>query len=276
VFFALLFFINTRAVLAADFLLDWSQIGFVDGTSGPQTFTNVNNSGVDITTEVRVLNSAFQDIGLYIPGTSLPNIDMPRPDGTALAVRDISIDTYPGSNIGYIVTKITFSENVAINYLWMESFFNWTGGGVRKHMALQAFDENGNGLVPESWITDGGSDLIVEPHPSNGEPWLRSSYPNTQINYSGAYDIEYGSQLIKELYWYSWGYLADDSFSHVLGSSLLGDFEFSTEEPTVINLVSAGTTLDDSEVLVTILLAFLLVCLITLITVRHRPFKTQS
>lgn len=260
-------------VFAGTFILDWSQIGFVDGTSSLQTFTNVNNSGVDMTTEFRVLNSAFQDIGIYIPGTSAPNQNIPHPDGTALAVRDISDVAYPGPNIGYVLTKITFSPGVRIDDLWVEPFYNWTNESVRKHMALQAFDENGNGLTPVSWQTYGGSSLIVEPHPDNGESWLRSSYPASQNNYSGGFDITYGSQLISELHWYSWGLAPNDSFSHLIGSSLLGDFTFSPETPTAINLVSAGAAADKSDILSLVLLAFLLVSLTTLIIVQQRLLK---
>lgn len=275
VLFSFLFVISAGVVFAGDFILNWSQIGFVDGTSSLQTFTNVDNSGVDMTTEFRVLNSAFQDIGIYIPGTSPLNLGMPKPDGDALAVRDISLSDYPGADVGYILTTITFSPSISIDELWVEPFYNWTAEGVRKHMALQAFDGNGNGLAPVSWSTYGGSDLIVEPHPSNGEPWFRSSYPNGQTTYSGGFEISYTGQQISELHWYSWGLATDDSFSHLLGSSLLGDFQFTPEVPTAIHLVSIGAAVGDSNVLIPILLAILLVSLTTVIIVRQRPLKKR-
>ncbi len=271
--FALLLVVIASPVFAGDFILDWSQIGFVDGTSSLQTFTNVNNSGVDMTTEFRVLNSSFQDIGLYIPESTPSNAGMPRPDGTALAVRDISSTAYPGTNIGYIMTTITFSPSVMIDSLWMEPFFNWTTQNVRKHMALQAFDVNGNGLSPVSWQTYGGSSLIIEAHPDNGELWLRSSYPNSQNSYSGAFDINYGNQFISELHWYAWGLVPNGDFSHLLGSSLLGDFQYTPESPTVINLVSAGAAGGESNILGFVLLAFLVISLTTLIIVQQRLLK---
>ncbi len=260
-------------VFADDFILDWSQIGFVDGTSSLQTFPNVSNSGVEMTTEFRILDSAFQDVGIYIPGTSPLNLGMPKPDGTALAVRDINERSYPGTDIGYVMTIITFSPNVTIKDLWTEPFYNWTTQGIRKHMALQAFDVNGNGLSPIAWQTYGGSNLLVEPHPDNGEPWLRSSYPDTQNAYSGSFDINYGDQLISELHWYSWGLASNGNLSHLVGSSLLGDFEFLPPPPTVINLVSAGVAGNESDMVVVILLAFLLITLTTLIIFQQRQHK---
>jgi len=268
--------IMVPAVFAGDFILDWSQIGFVSGTSSLQTFTNVNNSGVDMTTEFRVLNSAFQDIGIYVPGTSPLNLNIPHPDGTGLAVRDINDTTYPGTNIGYILTTITFSPSIMIDSLWVEPFYNWTAQNVRKNMALQAFDVNGIGLSPVSWQTYGGSSMIIEPHPDNGEPWLRSSYPNSQTSYSGAFDITYGTQLISEFRWYSWGLVPNGNFSHLLGSSDLGDFQFTPESPTAINLVSAGATGSKSDNLVVTLLAFLLITLTILITLLNKRFHTPN
>jgi hypothetical protein len=253
------------AVLAADFVLDWSAIGFVDGTSSLQTFNNISGSGVNMTTEFRVLNSAFQDVGLYIPGTTPLNAGMPKPEGDALAVRDIRTGVYQG---GYVLTKITFSQSVQINNLWMEAFYNWTDGPVRKHLALQAFDGNGNAVTPVFWNTYGGSNLVVEAHPANGQPWLRSSYPDTQTTYSGADDIDYGTQEIRELHWYSWGYAPNGSLSNLLGSTYLGDFQFSTV-PTAVTLTSTAV-LSEATALVVVLPAVLLFGLITLVLLRKR------
>ena len=261
--FALLV-VKASPVLAADFLLDWSEIGFVEGTSSLQTFTNVSNSGVDMTTEFRVLDASFQDIGIYIPGTSALNQGMPKPLGDGLAVRDISQTDYPGGDVGYVLTKITFSKGVLISDLWMESFYNWTDGGVRKHLALQAFDENGNAVTPVNWSTYGGSDLIVEAHPGNGDPWIRSSYPDSQTAFSGAENIDYGTQAIRELYWYSWGFAADNSLSHLLDSTYLGDFQFSVQVPTAVTLVSANAVGQPGASGV-ILLAFLVISLATVV-----------
>lgn len=234
-----LFAINVAPALAADYALDWSSIGFVDGTSSLQTFNNVNGSGIDMTTEFRVLNSSFTDLGPYVPGTTPLNLNMPRPDGSALAVRDINVATYPGTNVGYILTKITFSQCVEIDDLWLESFYNWTEEGVRKQLALQAFDVQGNAIVPTTWTIYGGaSSLVIDNHPGNGKSWLRSSYDDSQTTFAGAEGISYGSQGVCELHWYSWGFAEDGSFSHLLGSTYLGDFQFSTI-PTAINLVSS-------------------------------------
>jgi hypothetical protein len=265
--FALLV-VSVPAVFAADFVLDWSAIGFVEGDSSLQTFTNVSGSGVDMTTEVRVLNSSFQDIGIYIPGTTNPNQGMPKPVGDAFSVRDISVSNYPGPTVGYILTKITFSQPVQINDLWMEAFYNWTDGPVRKHLALQAFDENGNGVTPVNWTTYGGSDLVVGAHPANGKPWLRSSYPDTQTNYSGASDIDYGAQEIRELHWYSWGLAANGTLSNLLGSTYLGDVQFSTV-PTAVTMTSAEVV-SEATAFAAVLPAFLLFGLTTLVLLRRR------
>lgn len=266
--FALLV-VSVPAVFAADFILDWSAIGFVDGTSSLQTFNDISGSGVNMTTEFRVLDSAFQDLGLYIPGTTDLNDGMPKPVGSDLAVRDISRD-YPG---GYILTKITFSQSVQINNLSMEAFFNWTNGPVQKHLGLQAFDENGNGVAPVNWTTYGGSDLIVEAHPNNAKPWLRSNYPDTQTTYSGASDIDYGAQEIRELHWYSWGLAANGTLSNLLGSTYLGDFQFSTV-PTAVTLTSTGVG-SDATALAAVLPAFMLFGLVTLVVLRRRSSITS-
>jgi hypothetical protein len=239
--FALLVAVKVPAVLAADFFLNWSQIGFVDGTSSLQTFTNVSGSGVNMTTEFRVLNGSFQDIGPYIPGSTALNQGMPKPVNGALAVRDISTRDYPGADVGYVLTKIVFSQGVEIHDLWLESFYDWSDENVRKHLALQAFDDNGNALVPVSWTINGVSSLLVEPQPDNGDPWLRSSYPDGQNVFTGASEISYGNQAVRELHWYSWGYADDNTLSHLLGSTYLGDFQFSTI-PTAVSLVSVSAT----------------------------------
>lgn len=270
---ALLLVVNVPAVLAGDFVLDWSSIGFVEGTSSLQTFTNVNNSGVDMTTEFRVLNAAFQDIGIYIPGSGPLNQGIPKPDGSALAIRDISESDYPGADVGYVFTKITFSDGITIDSLWTESFYHWAAQDIRKNLAIQAFDAAGNGLAPISWTIYGASTLIVEPHPINGEPWLRSTFPDNQNVFTGAEAITYGDQLIRELHWYSWGYAADDSLSHLLGSTYLGDFQFS-RTPTAISLVSLGAE-GKADALDIVLLALLVMGLATLVVVRLRLLKTD-
>jgi hypothetical protein len=110
----------------------------------------------------------------------------------------------------------------------MESFFHWTQGSLLKHLALQAYDAQGNAVVPVSWITYGGSDVIAEINPINGDLWWRSDYPLSQTTYSGAFSIDYGDQPVLELNWYSWGYDAATGMhlQNVLGSTLLGDIRF--------------------------------------------------
>jgi hypothetical protein len=142
-------------------------------------------------------------------------------------------------------------------------------------MALQAFDANGNGLIPNNWETYGGSTLISENHPSNGEPWLRSSYGPSQNIYSGAENIDYDEQFITELHWYSWALVPNGNFSHLIGSSLLGFFEFTPAPPTAINLASARTSIDSSEGIILILLAFSMVVLTAIIILRQRSLKTN-
>lgn len=264
-----LLLVNPPAVFAADFIFDWSALGFVEGQSSQQTFTDVAGSGVDVTTEVRVLDEAFVDLGLYIPGADGQNVGMPKAEGDALAVRDISETDYPGDGVGYVLTIITFSQPVQLNDIWMEAFFNWPGGPVRKHLALQAFDEIGNAVVPTSWSTYGGSDLVLAAHPANGQQWLRSSYPDAQTNYSGADDIDYGTEEITELHWYSWGYSPDGDMSHLLGSTYLGDFQFSTV-PTAVTLSSTDVVGVATASSMVVLPAFVLFGLATLVILRKR------
>jgi hypothetical protein len=233
--------VGTGSVAAATFQLNWSQIGFVDGTSSLQTFTNVGGSGVTMTTEFRVVDASFNDLGLYVPGTSQPNQGMPKVSDTleALLVRDINQAAFPAA--GYIRTQITFSDEITINDLWLEPFYHWSEQGILKHQALQAFDGQGNAVVPVSWQTYGGSTLVVEQHPANGQPWLRSDFTTDQTTYSGATDVNYGSQRIKELHWYSWGEdVQNGSLTNLIGSTYLGSFTFSVV-PTAVALVSVAS-----------------------------------
>jgi hypothetical protein len=281
--FSLFLLLKAPIALAADYILDWSQIGFVDGNSGPQTFNNVAGSGVDMTVEIRVLNSSFQDTGAYIPGTTPLNQDMPKvvvfgDNDAALSIRDINEENFPDA--GYILTKITFSTDVKINELWMDSFYHYTNDNVLKHLALQAFDAEGNGLVPQDHEIVGSgsplSEMITTAHPTNGESWWRSSFPITQTNFTGAIGINYGNQAIRELHWYSWGYDPADgtTLQHVLGSTYLGNFQFSTF-PTAVTLVSLGAA-DRSAALGSILLVVFLFSLVTLAIMHRRPLPAVS
>jgi hypothetical protein len=272
--FSLFLLLKAPIALAADYILDWSQIGFVDGTSSLQTFENISGSGVTMTTEFRTLDSDFNDVGLYIPpgGQIKPEVS-----GTALVLRDISSTAYP--NAGYIHVRIIFSQDIKINDLWMEPFFHWLPAGnpigVLKHAALQAFDGNGNSVTPDSWQVYESSELNIVPHPSNGKDWLRSDYPIGQNNWSGAFDIDFGNQPIRELHWYSWGYDADTGeLSNLLGSTYLGGFQFSTI-PTAVTLVSLGAA-DRSAALGSILLVVFLFGLVTLAIIRRRPLPAVS
>jgi hypothetical protein len=233
-----LLFLSTSSVAAANFQLNWSQIGFVNGVSALQTFTNVGGSGVTMTTEFWVVDANFDDLALYVPGASQLNEDMPKvsEEWGALLVRDISQTTFPDA--GYIQTRLTFSDEITINNLALESFYHWTPPGILKHQALQAFDGQGNAVAPVSWETYGGSDMLVELHPANGQSWLRSDFAVTQTTYSGALDIDYGNQRIKELHWYSWGISAETGLlTHLVGSTYLYGFTFSVA-PTAVTLVS--------------------------------------
>lgn len=237
---ALLLFVglfSARPTAAQDFVLEWDQIGFVDGTSTPQTFLDINGSGVNMTIDFRVFGPDFADLGTYVPGTTPLNANKPQASGGDLEVRDINVGLFP--NAGYIQTRMVFSQDVYISDLWMESFYHWTQEDVMKHAALQAFDADGNGLVPESWeIYGGGSQMVVATHPGNNEPWWRSDFPVPQTVFTGVQFIDFGNQPIRELRWYSWGQdPVTGALRHVLGSTALGEFSFSTT-PTAVNLQS--------------------------------------
>ena len=98
--------------------------------------------------------------------------------------------------------------------------------------------------------------------------WLRSSYPDTQTTYSGADDIDYGTKEIRELHWYSWGYAPDGAMSNLLGSTYLGDFQFSTV-PTAVTLTSTGV-ISEATALAAVLPAVLLFGLVTVVLLRRR------
>jgi hypothetical protein len=212
--------------------LDWPGLGFEPGNSGPQTFLNVAGSGVDMTVEISMYNAAFEEIGPYIH----PDGDYPTVNGNALAVRGIDPDEYP--NAGMIVSKITFSDPISLNGLWFEPFYFWTQQNLRKEMGLQLFDTEGDGIVPGFFSVYGGSDLVIVNHPANNQPWLRSDFPNSQTTYSGAFSINYGSQAIQEIHWYSWTTTPDgQSFSNTIGSSYFNGFTFCRVTPTAVSLI---------------------------------------
>jgi hypothetical protein len=240
--FSFLLIFGTGPAAASNFQLNWSQIGFENGNSALQTFPDIGGSGVVMTVEVLVLDSDFSMPALYVPGTTELNQGMPKTAGDAsgsdLEVRDINELEHP--NGAYIQTQITFSQEITIKDLWLEPFYHWTGGRILKHAALQAFDAEGNAVVPLSWQTYNGSSMIIELHPDplNDQLWWRSDFPIGQNDYSGAQDIDFGDQGIKQLNWYSWGVdPTSGAFKHVLGSTLLGDFTFSVS-PTAVTLVS--------------------------------------
>jgi hypothetical protein len=103
---------QVASVAASSYVLNWSQIGFQNGNSGPQTFTNINGSGIDMTIEFVVVDTSFANPVPYVPGTTSLNQDMPKasggPAGGVLEVRDMNFDVHP--NAGYIRTKMTFSR----------------------------------------------------------------------------------------------------------------------------------------------------------------------
>jgi hypothetical protein len=231
------FFSGTNRAAAQEFVLNWNALGFVNGTSSQQVFLDIDGSGVNMTVEFWVLDENFNELGLYVPGTLPGNQNMPEVGTGSLGVRDISASAFPDA--GYIQTRITFSQDITINDLWMEPFYHWEDQDVLKHAALQAFDEDGNGLVPLTWTTYGGSDMVVTVHPANNEPWWRSDFPPSQITYSGSGDINFGTQAIRELHWYSWGLDPIDgtTLQNVLGSTYIGEFTFSVA-PTAVSLQS--------------------------------------
>ncbi len=219
-------------LLPSCFALDWTELEFQTGNSGPQTFSNVGGSGTDMTVNVRMYNAAFADIGEYIhPGGEYPTVS-----GNALSVRGIDPAEYPSA--GMIVSKITFSEPISLNGLWFEPFYFWTTPSLRKEMALQLFDTEGDAIVPGFFTTYGGSDLVTVNHPANGQLWLRSEFPNTQTFYSGAENINYGSQAIQEIHWYSWTTPPSGvGFSNTIGSSYFNGFTFCRVTPTAVSLI---------------------------------------
>jgi hypothetical protein len=223
-------------LLPSCFSLDWDGLGYETGNSSPQTFTNVAGSGVNMTVEVRMYNAVFADIGPYIH----PAGEYPRINSNALSVRGIDPVAYPEA--GMIVSKISFSDPISLNGLWFEPFYFWTDESLRKEMALQLFDTEGDGIVPGHFTVYGGSDLVIVNHPTNTQPWLRSDFPNTQTTYSGAFGINYGSQAIEEIHWYSWNTTPDgQSFSHTIGSSYFDGFTFCRVTPTAVSLIDFQT-----------------------------------
>jgi hypothetical protein len=238
--FSFLLIFGTGPAAASNFQLNWSQIGFENGKSALQSFPDIGGSGIDMTVEVLVLDSDFSELGLYVPGTTELNQDMPKTAGDAsgsdFEVRDINETEYP--NGAYIQTQIIFSQEITIKDLWLEPFYHWTRGRILKHAALQAFDAKGNAVVPLSWQTYDGSSMKIEPHPKNNQQWWRSDFPIGQTEYSGAVDIDFGDQGVKQINWYSWGVdPTSGDFKQVLGSTFLGDFTFSVS-PTAVTLIS--------------------------------------
>jgi hypothetical protein len=266
-FYFMLFFLMTAGVRSAaaqeSFVLNWSQIGFVNGVSAMQTFTDIDGSGVDMTIEFRVFDAGFDDLGLYIAGDTPLNEDMPKAseDETCgcLEVRDINLDAFP--NAGYIQTRMVFSQDITINDLWLEPFYHWQNGHAMKNAALQAFNSDG-AVVPISWTTYGGSQMVNDTHPGNGFTWWRSDFTAEQTTYSGAFDVDFGTQKIRELRWYSWG--IDDETGellNVVGSTLFGNFVF-TVTPTAVSLNSLHATTNPPAM--PIFLAILALGLVTL------------
>jgi hypothetical protein len=218
----------------------WDELSppFENGNSSLQTFTDIQGLGVNMTVEVRVYDAAFNDIGLYV---APPGQEFPRVEGTAFSTRDINSTTHP--NAGMIIAKVIFSEPITINGLWLEPFYFWTDHNVRKMMAIQAFDPDGNGVVPGGFTMYGGSDLVAELRPDNNKLWLVADFPNTQTVYSGASGINYGAQPIQEIDWFSWAEPPDRlSFSHTIGSSYFGSFLFCRISPTAVSLVDFQTS----------------------------------
>jgi hypothetical protein len=214
--------------------MDWNALGYVTGDSSLQTFTNIQGRDLTMTIEVRVYNAAFSDIGLYQAASANYPATV-NGDGPAFSVRNID----PGQPAGMIVTKIIFSEPISINNLWLEPFYFRADVNVWKQMAIQAFDSSGNGIIPGSFIDYNGSTLVAEPHPVNTELWMRSQFPITQTAWSGAFDINYGTQQIQEIDWYSWGENGTDlSLTHEIGSSYFGAFYFCQFTPTAVSLIN--------------------------------------
>jgi hypothetical protein len=219
-------------LLPSCYSLDWAGLGYETGNSSPQTFTNVAGSGVNMTVEVRIYDAGFTDIGPYIN----PTDEYPAITGNALSVRDIDPVAYPDA--GMIVSKITFSDPISLNGLWFEPFYFWAAQNLRKEMALQLFDTEGGSIVPGHFTVYGGSDLVIGNHPTNTQPWLHSDFLNSQTNYSGGENINYGSQAIQEIHWYSWTTTPDgESFGHTIGSSYFDGFTFCRVTPTAVSLI---------------------------------------
>jgi hypothetical protein len=221
-------------LLPSCYSLDWAELGYEPGNSLLQTFTNVAGSSVNMTVEVRLFDADFNDIGPYV---SPANQSHPLVQVQGLfSVRDIDANEYPEA--GMVVTIITFPDPISANELGFEPFFFYTQENIRKEMAVQSFDSEGNGIVPGNFDVYGGSNLVVEQHPTNSETWLRSDFPNSQTNWSGAFNINYGTQPIQEIHWYSWAKISDgQNFSHVISSSYLTGFSFCQLTPTAVSLI---------------------------------------
>ena len=219
-------------LLPSCYSLDWTALGFETGNAGPQQFLNVGGSGVNMTINVRMYNAAFEDIGPYVHTSNA----FPTITGNALTVRGISDTAYPQA--GMIVSQITFSDPISLNGLWFEPFYFWASENLRKEMALQIFDTESNGILPGYFTTYDGSNLLGITHPTNNEPWLRSDFPNSQTDYSGAENINYGSQPIQEIHWYSWTTPPNGvGFSNTIGSSYFNGFTFCRVTPTAVSLI---------------------------------------
>jgi hypothetical protein len=259
-----------------EFTLDWSEIPFVSGTSAPQTFEDVAGSGVDVSVVVNVLDENFNILEYYVAAPA-DNGPFPRTFGdetsdyNVLGVRDIDITATPAAR--YIRTEITFSHDITIKDLEMGPFYHWVNGGVLKHAALQAFTADNAAMVPLTWNIYGGSTLVVQPHPVNGKDWLRSTFSNDQTADSGAVAIDYGSQPIRKLHWYSWGLNPADgvTFRHVLGSTYLGGFTFTKVGTTAVSLQSFSPA--TSAIPLTIVVSIMVLGVASLGAVRIRRRK---
>jgi hypothetical protein len=223
----------------------WEELGYEAGNSEPQTFEDILGLGLDVTIDVRVVDQNFNDIGLYVSAPPQTPPPYPRVEdwgiGSPFSVRDIN----SSAPVGRIVTIVTFSDIVTLNYIGIESVGLWTtpNPDLYKRMALQAFDGAGNnaqGVAPGYYRVVNGSsnvEITVEDHPTNSETWLVANVEDA-VSLSGVLDINYGTQPIQQLHWYSWAESSvDGSLSRQIGSSYLYGLTFCRVTPTAVSLI---------------------------------------
>ena len=216
--------------------LNFSAEGFVDGVSTLQSFMDVAGTGVDVDVEFFLVDSSDNILGNYDDPAN-PNVHplAGESNGEAfLEARDIDTTSFPGA--GRILARVDFSVPVLANDIWLEPFYHDVARNRVKMSALQAFSPAGASLTPERWSTYGGAELVMGIQPATALPWLISVVETSvDTTWSGAYEIDYGDQLVSRLQYYHWGVLPSDNhtngpFRGPLGSTFFGPPQFCAAE----------------------------------------------